>query len=53
MKYPWCTENVCSCAMHVFIIIVLAIIGSILVRILTSSIWVTAQTFYGSGVMPS
>jgi hypothetical protein len=49
--FPCCTENVWSCAKQVFMIIVLATIGNILVRIFTSSTCVTVHTFHGCGFM--
>jgi hypothetical protein len=53
MVTPCCTENVCSCAILVFIKIVLAMMGIILIIIFTSSTWVTVQTFQGCGSVPS
>ena len=49
MTFPCWTENVCSCAKQVFIIMVLANMGNILVTIFTSSTCVTVQIFHGWG----
>lgn len=53
MKYPWSTEKVCSCAKHVFIMMVLAMIGSIRISILTSSTCVTVQILPDLGIVSS
>lgn len=50
---PCAIEKVCNCAKHVFIKIVLRMMGIILVRIFTSSTWVTEQTLHDSGLNPS
>lgn len=47
MTCPCWTEKVWSWARQVFIRMVLAIIGSILVRTFTSSTWVTVQRVHG------
>lgn len=51
ITFPCWTENVWSCAKQVFIIMVLASIGNILVRIFTSSTCVTVQTFHCCDLM--
>ena len=53
MAAPCVIENVCSCARQVFMRIVLAKIGIILVRIFTSSTCVTVQTLHGAATAES
>lgn len=52
MMEPCCTEKVWSWARQVFIMMVLARMGIILVRTFTSSTWVAVHTFHGSGSAP-